>query len=255
MTLSDAVTMFGQKATLEQSVYSGTDTGSAWSVSNDNATALLNESIRRFALRGKLRDVKVAFTLTASTGEYRMNSSSIVGAYVLEPKVVYIDGSPLYGASGRSPGMWSLDEFEVLVPDWRTNTDEGQPYLACYACAAIGSGSAAGAPLVILYPKPSSAYAALATHYIDGYARPFAMVYSTDSAKELKLPEDLHHFIVDLAVAIGETPNASEAEHWNRLDRMTNGASEALAWFRQAQERARSWGSTRIGGNRDEVCF
>lgn len=256
MTLAQAVAQLSQKATLEQSVFSGTDSGTAWSISNDAATDLINESMRRIAVRARLRDPDVLFTLTDGEKSYTLNSSSVVGADVWRPMKVIIDGKPLLNASFNDYGMWTLEEFEAMRPKWRTDTTAGVPTVACYMGHSLGEGSSAGGAKVVLWPAPSSAVAALTTHFIDGYVKPHPLVYSTDSAKELKITADLHPFIVDLALIIGETVNASEAEHWNRLDRMHNGVLDQVSWFATEEERAfASWGSTVNSVNRDEVFW
>ena len=247
--------MLSQKAVMEQSVYSGTDSGTGWSISTTEATALLNEAMQRLSVRCGLRDTKIALTLSA-VNVYRMNDSAMVGAAVWRPLKVVINGLPLADASWREFGLWTLDEFERWYPKWRTETGTNQITAACYTGHGIGSGSGAGGGQLIFNQVPSAAMIALSNHYIDGYAYPHPMVYGTDSAKELKIPSYLHFACVDLALIIGESPNASEGEHWNRLDRMQGDLTDTLERFRKEEERAgSSWGSTRGNEGMDDIWF
>lgn len=188
---------------------------------DNEKTEQINRAYRLIAKRCALYDPRIPFTLAADTYRYALHGTDYATYFtkrVVVPYYVTIEGYPLYNARQDDYGFWTMQELFSAYPTWQSDAS-ATPRIA------VNLGSS-----ILVYPKPSSASAALATHYIAGTYIPVDL--STDGSIP-DLPEEIHECLAFAAAEYAAKPVAVESEMWKRIAEFRGEWSDIVEDIRQ----------------------
>ncbi|MBS1826522.1 MAG: hypothetical protein JST93_14495 [Acidobacteria bacterium] len=183
--------------------------------STTDSAEYLDWAMKVLAQRCAFFDPKVSFALVADQETYRLDNLSTFSKYVLDPLSVYIGGNPLYDASGRRAGLWTINELNQFNPQWRTQS-HGTPYVA----VAYGSNT------LLLNPKPDSTTVSAGNCFVEGtvvpgwwktdgtYSASGAAGVVADGTATPDLPADMHEVLAVLAAVKAIKPMADSDAGW-----------------------------------------
>mgnify|MGYP000872198161 CR=1 FL=1 len=181
MTLTELVAFYLELTATHLSPYK--------SSSDANNVSYLNRAYDRIARYIRYFDPKIAWTLTASTKEYAMSSTTIFSKRVIKPYNVYLNSQEIR--------LYSLKEFTDRYTDYRWNDTAGTPTVAYWHGGTLG-----------LHVKPDSSAAAY-TCYVSGECLPVPLSASSMSSVP-DIPADLHESIAYLAAIYSSESTASD---------------------------------------------
>lgn len=206
-----------------------TTVGVNGNVSAADLTDRINFGIRTVSRFIKQFDPSMIVTLPDTTGQYDLRM--VCSRKCIEARAVYVNGNPIYNASGKRAGMWTMDEVErFFSPTWRTDT------------GGISRAAFQLDHLLYLVPAPT---AAVTSVRLAGTYLAANMFLTIDDGNEPDLPEELHEAVVRIAAAYAADPFCTEQEGLARLQRFQASAMEDMKDIRRRNERLmQSWGST-----------
>lgn len=229
MILSEMRTMLGRLLAADLDNMAGESPDSA------ELTSQINYAIRAVSEEIYQLDPSITLTLTAETGSYNLRSSSVVSRKVIEPVVVVINGNPLWAASRKKYGMWTMTEIQdpnIGTSKWR-DTSSG----TCTRAVVMDR-------TLYLWPKPNAAVVSDGSNYIMGQYLAADLVDGVDDDSSPDLPEEVHEAVVRLAAIFASDPSVSESEAIARIGRYESRAMQAIQKTKDRNRRqAQSWGT------------
>lgn len=202
-------------------------------ISDANVVIQLNEAQRRISTRIEQFDHSIVTTLVDGTANYDLRNTAVFAKAIVKPLFVVINGNPLYDASGRDFGMWSLNELQRANPNFRSDT-AGTPTRACWY----------GNTKMTLNAPPSAAVVSAARNYVAGTYLPSDMNASLTSATP-DLPVELHEALAVKTTVWAAISATSKAEGWTRLKALDAWADETIERVRDENiSNLNDWGST-----------
>ena len=207
--------------------------------SDTDVVACLNDALYELGEDAFVYDPSVVLTMAADTASYDLRGTAC-SRKVLQAFSVTINGVPLWDASRRRPGMWSIDELGMGFPQWRSHAS-GTP------SRAVQYGTT-----LVLDPPPSASVAALSAT-IAAQVLPAALSAASPST-EPQLPVELHEALALMAAAKAADPNVTESHQDSRVARMYQAAKAKAQTYGRRSRNSIGGGSTwALGWRGDDV--
>ncbi len=191
--------------------------------------AQINWAYRTLAAEVSMFDPKVVFNLTSGKAVYDLRSTTDFGKRMLQVYRVVIGGTLLRRTDGY-PGLWTMDELERHVPDWRTAAGNTPTKAVQYSSTSL-----------LLHPTPTSAGS---DNFVAGTVLPDDLVNDTD---EPELPVELHEAVALEAVLKAATPSLSDQAQLLPLQTMLQQYKPLIADLRRTNRRLATGGEGDMG--------
>lgn len=199
-------------------------------MSDAQALLQINRAIRLMSKDLKQWDSLIAVTLVVGTRSHSIRSTNVFARKIVKPFYLVINGNPLWDASGKRFGFFTIHEADRYYPDWRTRTEDT-------TFAAILSGN----EKITYLPPPNAAVVSAGNNYIAGT---YMAADLTALSETPDIPEEFHECLAAMAATFASGA-LGEGEIWNRIKAINMDWHELVQDHAAINENAfADWGST-----------